>query len=318
LNNWKKILEKGESVYPVRNSSPIGPSGALSAGVISNGMNLEKWLEAAKKMHLAGKVFVDCTASEFIAKKYIEMAEAGFNIVTPNKKFNVLGIKEYKKLREALAANGGKFLYETNVGAGLPVISTIRDLVASGDKITKIEGIFSGTLSYIFNNFDINGSFSGIVKKAKELGYTEPDPREDLNGQDVGRKLLILAREIGMEMEFGDVKIGSLVPEKLRKMKEVEKFMSGLASFDGYFGKLLKAAEKSGRVLRYVAKIEKGKALAKLEMIPKDNPLAHTSGADNIFAFYTKRYKVRPLVVQGPGAGAEVTAGGVLADILKI
>jgi len=294
LAKWQKLLERGGNA------------------------DLEKWLEAAKKMHLANKVLVDCTASEFIAKKYIEMAEAGFSIVTPNKKFNVLGIKEYKKLREVLAENGGKFLYETNVGAGLPVISTIRDLIASGDKITKIEGIFSGTLSYIFNNFNLRESFSGIVAGAKKLGYTEPDPREDLGGQDVGRKLLILAREIGMEMEFKDVKIGSLVPEKLRKIKEVEKFMARMADFDGHFGGLLGAAGKSGKVLRYVAKIRNGKISAKLEMISKDNPLAHTSGADNIFAFYTKRYKVRPLVVQGPGAGAEVTAGGVLADILKI
>ncbi|MEK7462883.1 MAG: bifunctional aspartate kinase/homoserine dehydrogenase I [Patescibacteria group bacterium] len=304
LESWKKILEKGEDA------------------------DLGKWLEAAKKMHLANKVLVDCTASEFVAKKYIEMAEAGFNIITPNKKFNVLGIKEYKKLREVLAENGGKFLYETNVGAGLPVISTIRDLIASGDKITKIEGIFSGTLSYIFNNFSAGKNFSDIVAEAKKLGYTEPDPRDDLSGQDVGRKLLILAREIGLEMEFKDVKIESLVPRALQRVIAPEDFLRGLGKYDDYFKKLSEKAEKSNKVLRYVAKIYEGpstssgfggyKASAKLEMVSKDNPLAHTSGADNIFAFYTKRYKERPLVVQGPGAGAEVTAAGVLTDILKI
>ena len=305
LESWKKILEKGEDA------------------------DLGKWLEAAKKMHLANKVLVDCTASEFVAKKYIEMAEAGFNIVTPNKKFNVLGMKDYKNLREVLAENGGKFLYETNVGAGLPVISTIHDLVASGDKITKIEGIFSGTLSYIFNNFSAGKNFSDIVAEAKKLGYTEPDPREDLGGQDVGRKLLILAREISLEMEFKDVKIESLVPRALQRVIAPEDFLRGLGKYDDYFKKLSEKAEKNNKVLRYVAKIERGgpstgsgfggyKASAKLEMVSKDNPLAHTSGADNIFAFYTKRYKERPLVVQGPGAGAEVTAGGVLADILKI
>lgn len=294
LSKWQKFLEKGE------------------------GADFEKWLDAAKKINLANKVFVDCTASEFVAKKYIEIAEAGFNIVTPNKKFNVLGIKEYKKLREVLGVSGGKFFYETNVGAGLPIISTIRDLIASGDKITKIEGIFSGTLSYIFNNFGSLESFSGIVVGAKKLGYTEPDPREDLNGQDVGRKLLILAREIGLEIDFKDVKIESLVPTALQRVMAPEEFLNKLVRHDVLFKKLSEKAEKNNKVLRYVAKIQKGRASAKLEMIPKENPLAHTSGADNIFAFYTKRYKVRPLVVQGPGAGAEVTAGGVLADIFKI
>jgi len=293
LSKWQKLLEKSED------------------------MDLAKWLEAAKKINLANKVFVDCTASEFIAKKYIELAEAGFNIATPNKKFNVLGMKEYKKLREVLSANSVKFMYETNVGAGLPVISTIRDLIASGDKITKIEGIFSGTLSYIFNNYGVGGSFATVVKTAKELGYTEPDPREDLNGQDVGRKLLILAREIGLEIEFKDVKIQSLVPTALHR-GVAEEFLGKLEKYDNYFAKLLVKAEKTGRVLRYVAKLERGRASAKLEMASRDNPLASTKGADNIFAFYTKRYKERPLVVQGPGAGAEVTAGGVLADILKI
>lgn len=305
LSKWQKLLEKGENA------------------------DLEKWLESAKKMHLANKVLVDCTASEFVAKKYIEIAEAGFNIATPNKKFNVLPLKEYKKLREVLAVNGRKFMYETNVGAGLPVISTIRDLIASGDKITKIEGIFSGTLSYIFSALggsDSGGNnFSEIVAMARKLGYTEPDPREDLGGQDVGRKLLILAREAGLEMEMKDVKIENLVPKALQRVKAPEEFLKGLEEYDDNFTKLAKKAEKSGKVLRYVAKIQKGpstssgfKASAKLEMIPKENPLAHTGGADNIFAFYTKRYKIRPLVVQGPGAGAEVTAGGVLADILKI
>jgi len=298
LKNWKRILEKGESA------------------------DLNKWLEEAKKFNFADKIFIDCTASEFIAKKYIELAEAGFNIVSPNKKFNVLGMKEYKKLREVLEVGGGRFFYETNVGAGLPVISTIRDLIASGDKITKIEGIFSGTLSYIFSALGGSASggnnFSEVVARARSLGYTEPDPREDLGGQDVGRKLLILAREIGLEMDFKDVKIDSLVLEKLRKIKAVERFMEELKKFDAQFKKMSEKAEKSNKVLRYVAKIQKGKASAKLEMISKEDPLAHTSGADNIFAFYTKRYKVRPLVVQGPGAGAEVTAGGVLADILKI
>jgi aspartokinase/homoserine dehydrogenase 1 len=296
LNKWKKLLEKGE------------------------GANFDKWLEEIKKMNFVNKIFVDCTASEFISKKYIEITEAGFNIVSPNKKFNILPIKEYKKIKQVLNNKEKKFLYETNVGAGLPVISTLRDLINSGDKVEKVEGIFSGTLSYIFNNFNSKENFSEIVAEARKLGYTEPDPREDLNGQDVGRKLLILAREVGLEMEMKDVKIESLVSVALQRVKAPEEFLKGLEKYDNYFAELLKKAEKSGKVLRYVARLHVPfqRVEAKLEMISKDNPLASTRGTDNIFAFYTKRYKVRPLVVQGPGAGAEVTAGGVLADILRI
>ncbi|MHB9019630.1 MAG: bifunctional aspartate kinase/homoserine dehydrogenase I [Minisyncoccota bacterium] len=300
LKNWKKLLEQEKEA------------------------SFDNWISDAGKINFSNKIFVDCTASESISKKYIEIVESGFNIVTPNKKFNVLSMKDYLKMRCVLKENNKKFLYETNVGAALPIISTIKDLIATGDKVEKIEGIFSGTLSFIFNNFNSKENFSEIVAKAKKLGYTEPDPREDLSGQDVGRKLLILAREMGLEMDLKDVKIESLVPEKLKKIKDVEKFMIELKKFDTYFRKLSEKAEKQNKVLRYVAKIEKSRASAKLEMISKENPLAHTSGADNIFAFYTKRYKVRPgcagrpLVVQGPGAGAEVTAGGVLADILKI
>jgi aspartokinase/homoserine dehydrogenase 1 len=281
--------------------------------------DLEKWLNWVKSLPLGNKIFVDCTASKDIAKKYIELAEVGFHIVTPNKKFNVFPMKDYKKLREIMAKNQRQFLYETNVGAGLPLISTIRDLLASGDKITKIEGVFSGTLSYIFNNYDGVKSFNKIVEEAKNLGYTEPDPREDLSGQDVGRKLLVLAREIGYAMEFKDVKIENLVPRALlSRVIAPEKFLKRLKESDGYFKKLLEKIYRQKKVLRYVAKLERGKATASLQAVSLNNPLASTRGADNIFAIYTKRYNKRPLVVQGPGAGAEVTAGGVLADILKI
>ena len=294
LSGWQKRLEKGEKP------------------------DLEKWLGWAKSLPFGNKIFVDCTASEEIAKRYIEVAGAGFNIVTPNKKFNTRSMKEYVKLREIMAKNKKRFLYETNVGAGLPLISTIRDLLLSGDAVTKIEGVFSGTLSYLFNNFDGTRPFSKIVAEAKELGYTEPDPREDLNGNDVGRKLLVLAREIGWPLEFKDVVIENLVPEELRKKMTSAEFMKNLKYYDDGFKKLLEKAHGQNKVLRYVARLEKGKTIASLQAVPLDNPLASTRGADNIFAIYTKRYNKRPLVVQGPGAGAEVTAGGVLADILKI
>ncbi len=294
LNSWERKLEKGAD------------------------QDFSAWLEWAESLNVANKVFVDCTASEAVAKKYIEIAKSGFNIVTPNKKFNVLSMKEYRDLREVMSAVNKKFLYETNVGAGLPVISTLQDLLKSGDRITKIEGVFSGTLSYLFNSYDGTKPFSKVVAEAKAFGYTEPDPREDLNGQDVGRKLLVLAREIGLELEMKDVKIENLVPKALQWIKASGDFLKRLKEFDADFKKLLERARKQNKVLRYVAKLEKGKASASLQAVSWDNPLASTRGADNIFAIYTKRYNERPLVVQGPGAGAEVTAGGVLVDILKI
>jgi len=293
LKNWRQKLEKGEKP------------------------DLEKWFSWAKALPLGNKIFVDCTASEEVAKKYIELAQAGFNIVTPNKKFNTFSMKEYRQLREIMVKTGKQFLYETNVGAALPVIQPFRDLLGTGDKITKIEGIFSGTLSFIFNSYDGNRPFSEVVAEAKKLGYTEPDPREDLSGQDVGRKLLVLAREIGLELEMKNIKIQNLVPRVLSRRIAPEDFLKRLKEFDDYFEKLLEKTKSKNKVLRYVAKFEHGRATASLQEVSMDNPLASTRGADNIFAFYTKRYNKRPLVVQGPGAGREVTAGGVLADILK-
>lgn len=293
LNGWDKKLKRGASA------------------------NLENFLSWSKSVYSSNKIFVDCTASEQVAEKYINLAQNGFNIVTPNKKFNVLLTEQYEKLREVLRKTKKKFLYEANVGAGLPVISTVWDLLKSGDEIVKIEGIFSGTLSYIFNSFDGKKPFSEIVKNARELGYTEPDPREDLSGQDVARKLLVLAREIGYKLELKNVKVESLVPKNLRKLKTADDFLNKLKEYDAKFSHLVLEAKKANKVLRFVAKLERGRAQANLLPVSLDDPLAKTSGANNIFAFYTKRYK-SPLVVEGPGAGAEVTAGGVLADILKI
>ncbi len=293
LNGWDRKLKKGATA------------------------DFDSFLIYSKSVYSSNKIFVDCTASEHVAKKYINLAQNGFNIVTPNKKFNVLPINQYEKLREVLRKTKKKFLYEANVGAGLPVISSLWDLLKSGDEIVKIEGIFSGTLSYIFNSFDGKRPFSEIVKGAQKLGYTEPDPREDLSGQDVARKLLVLAREIGYKLELKDVRVDSLVPKNLRKLKTVDDFLDKLKDYDGEFNGFVSKAKKAKKVLRFVAKIERGRAEATLSQVSLDNPLAHTSGADNIFAFYTKRYQ-KPLVIQGPGAGAQVTAGGVLADILKV
>ncbi|MDE2001223.1 MAG: bifunctional aspartate kinase/homoserine dehydrogenase I [Patescibacteria group bacterium] len=280
--------------------------------------DMDQFIRRAEEMMVGNKIFVDCTASDAVAKRYLAVARAGFHIVTPNKKFNTRSLKEYRALREVMAKTGREFGYETNVGAGLPLISTIRELMLSGDTVTKIEGVFSGTLSYIFNTYDGTRPFSKVVAEARELGYTEPDPREDLNGNDVGRKLLVLAREIDLPLELADVSIGNLVPEELRKKMSPADFLKELRSHDGYFKKLIEKAYAQNKVLRYVARIERGRAIASLRAVPVDSPLAATRGADNIFAITTKRYRNRPLVIQGPGAGAAVTAAGVLADILKV
>src|SRR5581483_1973949 len=210
------------------------------------------------------------------------------------------------------------FLYEANVGAGLPVLSTLHDLVASGDEIVKIEGILSGTLSYLFNAYDGQVPFSALVRQAQELGFTEPDPRDDLSGEDVARKLLILAREIGRRMDIGQVPAESLVPRGLERGPFTPRFYQALARHDEEMRKRLEAAEARGHVLRYVAVLEGGRAGAALREYPREHPLAGTKGSDNIIAFTTKRYSRTPLVVQGPGAGADVTAMGVFSDILKL
>jgi aspartokinase/homoserine dehydrogenase 1 len=209
-------------------------------------------------------------------------------------------------------------LYEANVGAGLPVMSTLRDLIASGDEIVRIEGIFSGTLSYLFNSYDGSTPFSELVAQARQMGLTEPDPREDLSGQDVARKLLILAREIGLRMDIQDVRVSSLVPNALRRGAYSPRFFVALARHDHQMHKRLNDAGSRGNVMRYVGVLEHGHARAALQEFPRTHPLASVKGSDNIIAFTTKRYSRTPLVVQGPGAGADVTAMGVFSDILKL
>jgi bifunctional aspartokinase / homoserine dehydrogenase 1 len=210
------------------------------------------------------------------------------------------------------------FLYETNVGAGLPVISTLNDLIVSGDQILKIEAVLSGSLSFIFNTFKPGMRFSDIVREAQTRGYTEPDPRIDLNGIDVRRKLIILARETGLPLEAEDVDIEAILPEACRQAPTVDGFFTELEKADGHFSRLIEETSEMGKVLRMVASLENGKARIGLQSVDAAHPFYQLSGSDNMIVFTSERYKDRPLVVRGPGAGAEVTAAGIFSEIIKI
>jgi aspartokinase/homoserine dehydrogenase 1 len=270
--------------------------------------NLKEFVKRMVDLNLRNSIFVDNTSNK----------DESISIVTPNKLANSGLYKDYKKLQETAFKRGVKLMYETNVGAGLPVINTLNDLKDSGDKIIRIEGVLSGTLSYIFNNFKGDKKFSDIVKEAKEKGFTEPDPRDDLNGKDVARKILILARESGFNLEFDDVVVENILPAPCLKAKTVEEFFTQLEKNNDVFSKKRAAADKANKVLRFIAKLENGKAEVSLQAVDSTHPFYSLSGSDNMIAYTTERYKERPLVIKGPGAGAEVTAAGVFGDIIRI
>ncbi len=263
-------------------------------------------------------VIIDCTASEDVGSRYLDWLSSGIHVITPNKRANTGTLDYYRSLREQGRRADAHYLYETTVGAALPILQTLRDLVQTGDEIQGIEGILSGTLSYLFNNFDGTKPFSRIVREAWEKGYTEPDPRDDLSGMDVGRKVVILAREIGMDLSLSDLEIGGLVPEGL-EVGSVNEFLDRLGDHDDEMLDLVEKARSRGEVLRFVGSItpEKGCSVA-LRSYSADHPFARIQLTDNIVQFRTRRYKDNPLVVQGPGAGPEVTAGGVFADLLRL
>lgn len=280
--------------------------------------NLDLFVAQMKKLNLPNTIFIDCTASEGIVRFYKDILKSSISIVSPNKKANSGSYSRYLSLQECAAKSNVKFFYETNVGAGLPVIGTLKDLMHSGDEIIRIEAVLSGTLSFIFNSFNEDRSFSQVVLDAKAKGYTEPDPRDDLNGMDFMRKLLILARESGLSIEADDIEMQSLVPEFCRKVATTEEFLQLLPQADTEFEELRKKAENNGKVLRYIGQIEDGKASISLQAVDEKHPFYSLSGSDNIISFTTKRYSDRPLVIKGPGAGTEVTAAGVLADIVRV
>lgn len=276
--------------------------------------------------HLPHSVIIDCTSNEDIALKYRDWLGRGIHIVTPNKKANSGALSYYQDLRELGRKLNAFYFYEATVGAGLPVITTLRDLIQTGDRVSRIDGVLSGTLSYLFNSFTGGRPFSEIVKDAKLKGYTEPDPRDDLSGRDVARKLIILAREMGLSLELDQIEVESLVPAELASAASADEFMAGLPRFDSRMEKLRLDAIQAGQCLRYVGVIDAGplgsnqtpKCSVRLERYPLTHSFARISGSDNIIAFQTSRYSAQPLIVQGPGAGPEVTAGGIFGDLLRL
>jgi len=284
-------------------------------------VDLAKFGDHLANSYIPNRAIVDCTASDAPAQMYLPWMKQGIHIITPNKKLGSGPLELYNQVKKVGRESYIHFFYEGTVGAGLPVMGTLKHLVETGDKVQRIEGIFSGTLSYIFNTWGSDArKFSEIVSDAKAKGFTEPDPRDDLNGTDVARKVAILARECGLQLELSDIPVESLVPEPLRAIPDSATYMARLPEFDGDMAARLKEAQDAGEVLRFVGVVDVagGKGSVELRRYPKTHPFAQLSGSDNIIAFTTKRYTKQPLIVRGPGAGADVTAGGVFSDLLKL
>ncbi|HEY8052771.1 MAG: bifunctional aspartate kinase/homoserine dehydrogenase I [Steroidobacterales bacterium] len=280
--------------------------------------DVTRFVEHLRVDYLPHTVLVDCTASDAIAAHYADWLAAGIHVVTPNKKAGSGDLAYYKRVHEARRAGAAHFLYQATVGAGLPVVTTLRDLLATGDEIDSIEGIFSGTLAYLFNAYDGRVSFSQIVQEARQRGFTEPDPRDDLSGTDVARKLIILGREMGLPLELKDVKVESLVPADLAS-GTIDEFMAQLPRHDALLADRLAAARARGKVLRYTGRLNAaGEAAVGLQEFDARHVFANIALTDNVVRFATRRYCNNPLIVQGPGAGPEVTAGGVFADLLRL
>jgi aspartokinase/homoserine dehydrogenase 1 len=281
-------------------------------------LDLEKFAAHLQADYIPHTVIVDCTASAEVGKNYAAWLGRGIHVITPNKKANSGTLPYYREMRDAGRASGSHYLYEATVGAGLPIIQTLRDLRQTGDEIIRIEGIFSGTLAYLFNVFDGRESFSSIVRTAKAKGYTEPDPRDDLSGMDVARKLIILGREMGLTLEMTDVRVEGLVPKALERCG-VDEFMARLPEFDAGMAAMLSDARSKHEVLRYVGRIDAdGTATVGLTRLDAKHAFANIALTDNVVRFATRRYCDNPLIVQGPGAGPEVTAGGVFSDLLRL
>ncbi len=277
-----------------------------------------RFTQHVKADHLPHAAVVDCSASQDVAERYVDWFRSGIHLVTPNKKAHSGSLETYDLLLAECRRHHTHFLYETTVGAALPVIGTLRDLTQTGDEIVSIEGILSGTLAYLFNVFDGNRTFSSVVREAHEKGYTEPDPRDDLSGMDFARKLIILGREMGMRLEMKDLRVESLVPAGLEG-SSVGEFLDGLSRYDEQMLARWQSAQRDRKVLRYVGRLNRGDgATVRLEALAADHPFAHMNLTDNVVRYESHRYSANPLVVQGPGAGPAVTAAGVFADLLRL
>ncbi|SMG30529.1 aspartate kinase [Marivirga sericea] len=282
-------------------------------------MNLDHFLDDMKELNLRNSIFIDNTAHEVVANTYGGILESSISVVTPNKIACTGKYQDYKNLKNLALRFRSHFRFETNVGAGLPVINTLSDLMKSGDEVLGIQAVLSGSLNFIFNNYTGEGdSFADVVKEAQEQGFTEPDPRIDLSGVDVKRKILILLRESGFEMELEDIDTIPFIPEKCMQAENVESFFDAIAQEEAHFKKLVEEANEEGKKLKYVATFENGKANTGLEKVTPDSPLFNLEGKDNIVLFNTKRYPEQPLVIKGAGAGAAVTASGIFGDIIRI
>ncbi|KAB8196154.1 bifunctional aspartate kinase/homoserine dehydrogenase I, partial [Lysobacter maris] len=280
-------------------------------------LDLQRFVAHVRAEHLPHAMIVDCSGSDAVAAHYAEWLAAGIHVVTPNKHAGSGPLPRFQAIRRA-SRGGGQFRYEATVGAGLPVIRTLRDLIDTGDVLHEVEGLFSGTLAWLFNRFDGSAPFSELVLEARKLGYTEPDPRDDLSGMDVARKLVILAREAGRELSLEDVAIENLVPEPLRAL-DLDAFLARIDELDAPLQARLEAARADGGKLRYLARLDRdGRADVSLVVPPAGHASLYGRLTDNLIQFRTLRYPDNPLVVQGPGAGPEVTAAGVFGDILAI
>ncbi|WP_150142277.1 bifunctional aspartate kinase/homoserine dehydrogenase I [Candidatus Enterovibrio escicola] len=279
--------------------------------------SLPRMMRLVQQNHIINPILIDCTSDQVIANQYVDFLSSGFHVVTPNKKANTTSMEYYQQLRNAARRRRRKFMYDTTVGAGLPVIENLQNLIAAGDELVKFTGILSGSLSHIFGKLDEGKSFSEATITVRESGFTEPDPRDDLSGIDVARKLLILAREAGMHLELEDVKIEPALPPNFDVSGDVDSFMSKLPEADAYFEKLARDARSEGRVLRYIGKIEHGLCSVNIQSVDVDDPMFRIKEGENALAFYSRYYQPIPLVLCGYGAGTQVTAAGVFADLMR-